>query len=230
MKLEVSGVSRKTMPFQVVDAIKLALRDGRLHIGDKLPSESELAEMLGVGHSSLREGVKILVAYGVLEVRQGEGTFVVDQFVENIFDFIGLNPEDDNYRSLLEMRRILECNGARLACGKATPAECAEMTRLANALDETADTETNIQLDAQFHDLLIGCAHNPFLTEFYHMIKKMSLSLMNRLMCYPEVVSDARTAHLKIAEALQNAGAEVCCAEVDAHLATVQQHRHRFLD
>ena len=70
---------------QVVDAVRLAIQKGELKVGDKLPRESDMAEELGVGRSSLREGIKILNAYGIVESRQGEGTYIVDNSARNFF-------------------------------------------------------------------------------------------------------------------------------------------------
>ena len=73
----------------VVNYVKDALRAGKLHVGDRLPKEADMAKELGVGRSSLREGMKIQAAYGVIESRQGEGTFVVDHCAQNFSEFLG---------------------------------------------------------------------------------------------------------------------------------------------
>ena len=60
----------------VVNNIRSKIQRGELKVGDRLPVEADLARELNVGRSSLREGIKILTAYGVVESRQGEGTFI----------------------------------------------------------------------------------------------------------------------------------------------------------
>ena len=71
-------ISRDSTTKQVVDVFQSDLKAGRLKIGDKLPSEVELAKMLGIGRSSLREALRVLSVYGIVEARHGEGTFIVD--------------------------------------------------------------------------------------------------------------------------------------------------------
>ena len=85
-----SSVERVNATAQVVNTIKRMLQRGELKVGDRLPKEADLAIEIGVGRSSLREGMKILAAYGVVESRQGDGTFIVDNTAKNFFDFFSL--------------------------------------------------------------------------------------------------------------------------------------------
>lgn len=82
----------------VVNNIRSKIQRGELKVGDRLPVEADLARELNVGRSSLREGIKILTAYGVVESRQGEGTFITDNVASNFFEFIGLFPQQGEYR------------------------------------------------------------------------------------------------------------------------------------
>ena len=76
---DVMSVERVSAPMQVMRAIRDAIRRGELKEGDKLPPENELAKQLKVGRSSFREGMRLLSAYGVVEIRQGEGTFIINK-------------------------------------------------------------------------------------------------------------------------------------------------------
>ena len=73
-------IKNKSVVQTVVDSITKAIITGDLKPGDKIPTEMELAESFGVGRNSIREAIKILVYYGVLEIRRAEGTFVCDGF------------------------------------------------------------------------------------------------------------------------------------------------------
>ena len=83
---DVMSVERVSAPMQVMRAIRDAIRRGELKEGDKLPPENELAKQLKVGRSSFREGMRLLSAYGVVEIRQGEGTFIINKTAEQGFD------------------------------------------------------------------------------------------------------------------------------------------------
>src|SRR5665647_750365 len=80
-------VKIKSVVNQVLDKFKEALIYKELKPGDRLPSESELSSNLGVGKSSIREAIKMLQVVGVVESRQGEGTFIC-----NILKNDSLNP------------------------------------------------------------------------------------------------------------------------------------------
>ena len=222
-------INKKSVPLQVVDVIKASLKSGELHVGDKLPSESELADMMGVSHSSIREGIKILVAYGMLEVRQGDGTFVVDKFVENMFDFLGLNPQTDHYKSLIEMRQVLECGAAYLLSGKLSEEECCTLQDLAKAIKPENTLEENIYYDNLFHTTLIGYTKNDYLIEFYKMIKQMSVSLMELLMCHEDVLADAMAAHGRIADALRNGTTTEAWTETSRHISTIMKYASLYV-
>ena len=70
----------------VIDRISGAIIDGELRPGDKIPTEPELSAMFNVGRNTVREAIRILVAYGVLEIRRAEGTFVCDGFSPQIIN------------------------------------------------------------------------------------------------------------------------------------------------
>ena len=77
-------IKNKSVVQTVVDSITKAIIAGDLKPGDKIPTEMELAESFGVGRNSIREAIKILVYYGVLEIRRAEGTFVCDGFNKSL--------------------------------------------------------------------------------------------------------------------------------------------------
>ena len=71
---------------QVINALTDAMINRELRPGDKIPTEGEMAENMGVGRNSIREAIKILVYLGVLEIRRAEGTFVCEGFSESMID------------------------------------------------------------------------------------------------------------------------------------------------
>lgn len=106
-------------------------------IGEKLPNEFELAELFGVGRSTVRETVKSLVSKGVLEVRRGSGTYVIGtNRLED--DPLGLSGFTDKYELALDLcnvRLMLEPEIAMLASENATDEEKAELKRLCDEVE-----------------------------------------------------------------------------------------------
>ena len=100
----------------LIDRLTQAIIDGTFKAGEKIPTEPELASIFGVGRNTVREAVKTLVAYGILEVRRPNGTFVCNEFKPQ-----GINPmiyglilqKEDAYKELIDLRKVVE-NGILL--------------------------------------------------------------------------------------------------------------------
>jgi GntR family transcriptional repressor for pyruvate dehydrogenase complex len=110
-----------------VEQIKKLILENQYKPGDRLPSERELAEQLGIGRPAMREALKILNMIGLVEIRVGDGTYVKDisfsPYIESIVASISsrLKMEQGNFLWLFEVRKILEMEIARLACDRITP-------------------------------------------------------------------------------------------------------------
>lgn len=95
----------------------------RFAMGDKLPNENELSAELKISRTTLREAVRILVAYGVLEIQRGKGTFVTKTALEQKPDLGQLSDIKVNAKDLYEMRLIFEPEAVYLATIRGTDAE-----------------------------------------------------------------------------------------------------------
>ena len=110
------------------EALSFYIRD--LSPGDKLPNEHQLAGLLGVGRSTVREAVKVLAAQKALDVRQGAGTFVLQPRPAGAEDILGIDSAADKEKllmDLLEVRLALEPRVAALAASRAGPEDIAAM-------------------------------------------------------------------------------------------------------
>ena len=107
----------------MIDSLTEAMIQKELRPGDKIPTENELSESLGVARNSVREAIKILGFLGVLEIRRPEGTFGCNGFSESMINpmiyGIILN-QGDSYDSLMELREMTEAGVLRLAMEKQT--------------------------------------------------------------------------------------------------------------
>ncbi|GAA2871422.1 FadR/GntR family transcriptional regulator [Pseudonocardia halophobica] len=152
---------------QVIEQIRAAVAAGEWPVGTRLPPEAELAEALGVGRNTVREAVRALAHAGLLEVRQGDGTFVraTSEISGAIRRLAGTE-----LREVLQVRRLLEAEGARLAARHRTAADLAELEAAMSACEEAeraADLAAFTRADLAFHQLVLRCAHNAVLAELY---------------------------------------------------------------
>jgi len=151
------------------DRIKSELMDmimvqKRFLPGDKLPNEKELAEELGVSRTTVREAVQYLVTQGMLEVRRGKGTYVMEasQAAEE-FGFDSLKVMHVKIRDLYELRMMLEPQMAAMAAVRATDGELEEILRIGKELKESSTVrEENSQGNQEFHNAVARASHNEF--------------------------------------------------------------------
>ena len=95
----------------------------RFSVGDKLPNEFDLSEELNVSRTTLREAIRILAAYDILEIQRGKGTFVTENALKQPQDFAPLSDLKVNAKDLYEMRLIFEPEAAYFAALRGTDAE-----------------------------------------------------------------------------------------------------------
>jgi DNA-binding FadR family transcriptional regulator len=152
---------------QAIDQLREAVRHGEWPIGQRIPTEPVLAEQLGVGRNTVREAVRALAHSGLLEVRQGDGTYVraTSEVSGAVRRLCG-----SELREVLQVRRTLEVEGARLAAAARTEDELRTLGALLDERDRSWHEkrfEDFVRTDAEFHLTVVDCGHNTLLTELY---------------------------------------------------------------
>ena len=113
---------KKTLGQKTEDRLMKYILDRQIGIGEKIPNEFELADFFKVGRSTIREAVKGLVSRGILEIRRGDGTYVISTVdIEN--DVLGFGQIKDRYQlalDLFDVRLMIEPEIVMWACRKAT--------------------------------------------------------------------------------------------------------------
>lgn len=149
---------------QAINQVKKLIQSGRIHPGDKLPSEAELATQLSVSRNSLREAVRAMQTMRILEARQGDGTYVSDLDPAGMIDVLRFAVDVSDSRSVvwyLELRQILEVAATQEAAVRRTPEQFAELTDLHQQVLEEDDPEKLMALDGAFHNLIADIGGNP---------------------------------------------------------------------
>lgn len=158
---------KKTRVYEeIVAKIKDMIDKGRFKSGDQLPVERELAEVFRVSRSSVREAIRSLESQGLLESRQGNGTYIAKHPVESLVNPLAsvICSEKDGQRELFEMRRLIEPQLAWLAAERATDEEIRLMEKTLSLQErEIARGGSGTEIDRNFHYLLAGAARNRFL-------------------------------------------------------------------
>ena len=143
------------------------LMTGQWQVGDRLPAETELAVQLGVGRSTVREAVRALVHAGMLETRQGSGTFVLSLTPDTAWE---PRLRRAAVLEVYEVREALEVQAARLAAQRRTDSDVAALRESLATRDHclaTDDDERFVQADLAFHRTVVAAAHNQLLAEMF---------------------------------------------------------------
>lgn len=151
---------------EAIQRIKAMIVSGLLKPGQRLPPEAALAEQLGLSRNSLREAVRALALINILDVRQGDGTYVTSLEPERLLDaltFVVDFHRDESVLDFLRVRRILEPAAAAMAALVISKAEVAALEDNVRATSPDADPEDLIKLDLEFHRLIGVASGNPVL-------------------------------------------------------------------
>ncbi len=170
---------------RVMESIKAALLDRSLKPGDRLPTETELCLSLGVGKSSVREAIKMLEVLGVVEARQGEGTFI-----SNVIPEHSLNPlvyqlliDYGNNDDILELRRMFEPAFCLLAMQNADAEDIDRLKKQLLCFEKKVKAGTQqAEDDLEFHYCMLEATHNPFVIRIGRTVMQLFLASIGRSM------------------------------------------------
>ena len=149
-----------------IDRLKNMITSGQLRPGDRLPREADLAQTLGLSRNSLREAVRALSLMRVLDVRQGDGTYVASLAPDSLLEALNFVVEfhrDDSVLDLFEVRRTLEPAATSKAAARMTDAELDQLAELLTRADESSPVEDLVEVDTEFHRRIAIGSRNPIL-------------------------------------------------------------------
>lgn len=157
--------------------LRALIADGDLRPGDRLPSEGDLCERLGVSRGSLREAIRMLAALGVLDTRHGSGSYVSElhaaDLIKGLSLTVGLLPLG-SIIELYELRRALESHAASLAAARVDEETLADLEALLTELESVTDEERQSELDHQFHMRISEVAGNDALSNLLDVLRARS--------------------------------------------------------
>lgn len=165
--MPLSTARRAGLVDQVIEQLRTSVSSGEWPVGRRIPNETVLVESLGVGRNTVREAVRALAHAGILDVRQGDGTYVraTSEVSGALRRLCGAE-----LRDVLQVRRGLEVEGARLAAANRTDADVAALRALLARRDEClrdGRTDDFARADVEFHLAVVASSHNAMLTELY---------------------------------------------------------------
>ncbi|MBX4264810.1 FadR/GntR family transcriptional regulator [Clostridium estertheticum] len=149
---------------QVIDQIKNMIDQGMLKKGDKLPSERSLVQQLEVSRASIREALRALEVIGLIDCRQGEGSYIKESFQDNLFEPLSIMfmLEGSNQEEIWELRKIIEVEAAGLAAKRITNEQLNELSEITKRFMNSEGDEEAVtaEIDKEFHYKIAECSGN----------------------------------------------------------------------
>jgi DNA-binding FadR family transcriptional regulator len=184
-----------------LEQIRQRIDDGTWPLGQRLPPEPELAEIIGISRNTVREAVRVLTFSGVLEVRQGDGTYV-RACADPLSTMQAL--ARSSVEQALEARGMIEVEASRLAALRRTEDDLAAL-RVALAASAARsgyeDIDDYIFHDLAFHQRVVDSAHNPVLSQLYRYFSQVIRVGLERTISDPERVQPSFDLHREDADA-----------------------------
>lgn len=166
--MSLTSPRRSALSDQVIAALRDQITSGAWPVGSRIPTEPELMDQLGVARNTVREAVRALAHNGLLDIRQGSGTYVVaTSELAGVMHrrFAGADP-----RQVAELRATLEADAARLAALRRTDQELRQLEALLAHREEawaSGEVGRFVAADATLHLAVVRASHNEVLTALY---------------------------------------------------------------
>lgn len=227
--ISLNPIKPRRISDQVFEQLRELIARGRIKPGERLMPERELATSLRVSRTTVREALNKMVVMGILEQKQGQGTFVraLDRSSPN--SFMGLlGAEEATLVDLLDVRLGLECNAARFAALRATTADLNNLERhLAEMSTAVTTGQTGAEADVAFHMAIAEASHNPLqvllMRQFYDF---MSLGIERNLSLFYEganLIGAVAHQHEKIVAGIRQRDPEAAVKAVQMHIEKIRE-------
>ncbi|MFV2118971.1 FadR/GntR family transcriptional regulator [Streptomyces sp. Act-28] len=212
---------------EAIEKIKEMIVSGALRPGDRLPRESELAAGLGLSRNSLREAVRALSLIRVLDVRQGDGTYVTSldpRLLLEALSFVVDFHRDDTVLEFLAVRRILEPAATAMAAHRIGVAELDALESALDALGAEPTVDDLVAADLDFHRRIVGASGNTVLCSLLDGLSgPTTRARVWRGLTQEDAVDRTLYEHRAILAALRDRDAEAARSWATAHVASVEQ-------
>ena len=202
-----------------VGRLRQQITSGAWEVGTRIPAEPELTELIGVGRNTIREAVQSLVHAGMLERRQGSGTYVISD--SELGNAMGRQIAGAHQRDVLEVRRSLEMETARLAALRRTPEQVTHLRALRDARSDayaSGELDHMVTVDLDLHRAIAQATDNPVLVALYETLLDAITENIRFNFEHPAHDDDS---HHALVEAISDGDARAAVREIDQYLSAL---------
>ena len=231
-----NNISNKKVYEQVIEQIQNNIMEGLFKKGDKLTSERELSEKMGVSRTSIREALRVLETMGVVESRQGEGNFICSNIEKSLLQPLSMMFKLNNgsFSDIYELRSILEIECARLSAIRATDMDCRELLSVVEEMEQETFGENRyeilVELDKKFHNTLSDISKNYLIESLFSTISNLFEKFIEDAR-YKIILFDSEQAnkslliqHKKICESIIKKNQDMAVEAMREHMEYVMEN------
>lgn len=228
------AVKRVPVTTQIAESVRDSIVKGQFHVGEKLPPEVKLCELLNVSRSSIREALRQLQAEGYVELLPGRGAFVRDNQSHD-YDtvrrwFIAASP---NLRDFTEVREVLEPLAVRMAVERGTAAEYKKLESIHHDF-VTSAAENNVSalagLDEKFHTQIVNMSHNSLLGTITGLLNSELRDYRVRSISVKKNSKNTVKEHEKILAGIKKKDSRAAASAMLSHLGMVLDEMRKVID
>ncbi|MDH2390409.1 MULTISPECIES: FadR/GntR family transcriptional regulator [Streptomyces] len=215
--MALSSPRRSALSDQVISELRNQITSGEWPVGSRIPTEPELVEQLGVARNTVREAVRALAHNGLLDIRQGSGTYVVA--TSELAGVMHRRFADADPRHIAELRSTLESSAARLAAARRTEKDLKQLDTLLARREEAwsaGDAERFVAADTTFHLAVVAASHNEVLTGLYADLGDLLRDWL-RGDVGGELRPENHMDHARLVEAVRSGDGEAAAAEAASY-------------
>jgi GntR family transcriptional repressor for pyruvate dehydrogenase complex len=220
-KIKRSGVAE-----EIINMIKEAMMNDEIRPGDRLPTEIEFTEQLGIGRNAVREAMKMLSALGVIDIRRGDGTYITEEPSSKILTplVFAMLLKTKTTKELVELRTMIEVGYCQMAAVNATDDdfELIEKTKVEwedHARSPQLDIDQLAQADLDFHYAILNATHNSLVITMGQMVEELYFSSIHNALTNKEILEWGFKGHQRILDALRTREPETIRQAVEYSLA-----------
>jgi GntR family transcriptional repressor for pyruvate dehydrogenase complex len=217
---------------QVTRRLLSYFSSGAMQPGDRLPPERQLATTLGVGRSAVREALAALEILGVVNARQGSGTYLRGRASELLPQTLswGLLIDTPQTKELIGVRHGLEVQAAQLAARLATPNLLQQMEQQLLIMEASSDYEAFAAADLRFHQLIALASQNAILGDLLQTARSLIRVWVERAMRDSTAAQRAVSDHRALFEAISTRDAALAARVMDGHMQSAAERLKAHLE
>jgi DNA-binding FadR family transcriptional regulator len=215
--MPLTSPQRSVLADQVIAQLRAQITSGEWPVGARIPTEPELVEQLGVARNTVREAVRALAHNGLLDIRQGSGTYVLA--TSELAGVMHRRFASAEPRHVAELRSALETKAAQLAAERRTEQDVrqldAQLDRRERAW-ESGDADAFVEADATLHMAIVAAAHNDVLAALYADLGSVVRDFL-RADVADGLSPEAYVDHARLVEAIRQGDGQRAAAEASTH-------------